>query len=124
MDVITSWQQQCEREAAYDKIIDSVRQDLAKQIATNFQISKVWSGHFGATGIDPKHLFAYFVVPLRSDVRLIKESPRWAAYRQQFLELIVAAGYPTSIINPEAPGLFSDQECEEEAAGNWHHFFK
>lgn len=124
MNLAPSWEQQREREAAFDKVVLPVREAMAVEISSEFGVGNVWSGHFGATGIDPKNLFAYFVVPTRDDVRRIRTSPWWAVHRQAFLERLTAAGYPTIVVSRETPGLFSEQECKEEADGNWYHFFK
>ena len=83
--------------------------------------AKVWSGHFGATGIDAKHLFVHFCPTNTSRCWCPDCLTKLARYRRGALEL---AGYPVSSLGQNWIGLFSQQACDEEVGGNWYHFFK
>ena len=35
-----------------------------------------------------------------------------------------AAGYPVDALQGDWLGLYSEEECQEQAGGNWYYFFK
>jgi hypothetical protein len=112
------------REQQFDAIVRPAVSATEIAIAEATNAAKVWGSHFGATGIDPKHLVVYFVLPTRAEVQRFKESEAWASIKANLLSILNAAGYPTSTLQEHWVGLFSEQECREEANGNWYHFFK
>jgi hypothetical protein len=118
------WEQQREREADFDKVVTPVREAMAGRLQDQLRLSRIWSGHFGATGIDPKHLFAYFVLPRRDDVVDLKASTSWSLVEREMQSGLASAGYPVATLESSWLGCFSQQECDEEAAGNWYHFLK
>jgi hypothetical protein len=118
------WTQQREREAAFDRVVTPVREEMAARLQSQLRLARVWSGHFGATGIDPKHLFVYFVLPRRDDVSNLKASTSWPLIESEMQAGLASAGFPVGDLRSSWLGCFSQQECDEEAAGNWYHFFK
>jgi hypothetical protein len=112
------------RERAWDNIVEPARKSMEARVSVASNGVRVWSGHFGATGIDPKYLFAYFVLPTRADVDALAASAEWPPIVDELQHKLAAAGYPVSSLGERWIGLFSQQACDEEAAGNWYHFFK
>ncbi len=117
------WKPHRDREAAFDRIVEPAHKRLAARLAAALDRA-VWSGHFGATGIDPKHLFVYVVLPRRSDVAGLAGSPRWERFKHETELDLAAAGYPVASLPSTWLGCFSQQECDERHGGNWYHFFK
>ncbi|MFV8580545.1 DUF6881 domain-containing protein, partial [Ralstonia pseudosolanacearum] len=118
------WERTRSREHGFDSIVEPARKDVEASVRSASNGTKVWSGHFGATGIDPKHLFIYFVLPTRADVDALTASPSWPAIVGELRHKLELAGYPVSSLGENWIGLFSQQACDEEVGGNWYHFFK
>jgi hypothetical protein len=85
---------------------------------------KVWFSHFGATGIDPKHLVIFGVLPTRAEVGGCINSGGWKRIQDAILQRLRAHDYPVESLGEERALLFSQEECDEEAKGNWYYFFK
>lgn len=81
-------------------------------------------GSFGAIGIDPKHLVIYVIVPRRSDVHRLQKSGLAKEIRERLLAELKAENYPLASLRSDVLGFYSQEECDEEAGGNWYHFFK
>lgn len=118
------WEQIRSRERAFDRIVEPARKRMEASVRSALSGAKVWSGHFGATGIDPKHLFVYFVLPTRADVDALTISPSWPAIAGELRQKLELAGYPVSSLGENWIRVFSQQACDEEVGGNWYHFFK
>ncbi|WP_143707368.1 hypothetical protein [Uliginosibacterium sp. TH139] len=112
------------KEAEFDSLIDPVVKNIAKEMSLLSGGLKVWGSHFGATGIDPKHLFVYFVLPTRADVISLTEAGKFKIVRSSLLTKLEECGYPVAALQDDWLGVFSEQECKEEANGNWYYFFK
>ncbi len=112
------------KEDAFDRLIVPAMKLTEVEISKTTNIAKVWGSHFGATGIDPQHLFIYFVLPTRVDVMYLKESSGWIDIKFNLLKQLELNGYPVSALREGWLGLFSEQECKEETNGNWYYFFK
>lgn len=112
------------KEAEFDSLIDPVVKTIAKDMSLVSGGLKVWGSHFGATGIDPKHLFVYFVFPTRADVISFKEAGKIEVVRSSLFTKLKENGFPVSALQDDWLGVFSEQECKEEANGNWYYFFK
>ena len=112
------------REAEFDAIIDPAVKAVAQDISLLSGGLKVWGSHHGATGVDPKHLFVYFILPTRTDVHDLKESGKIQVVRSSLLAKLQESGYPVGALKSDWLEFFSEQECKEEANGNWYHFFK
>lgn len=112
------------REEEFDRIIEPAVQTTTKEMGLLLGDLKVWGGHFGATGIDPKYLFVYLVLPTRNDVINFKESGQFVVARLSLFNKLEAGGYPVSTLQENWINVFSEQECQEEANGNWYYFFK
>ena len=120
----TWWEQSRAREAAFDEIIQPVRAKAAEMIERELGLSRVWGGHFGATGIHPRHLAAHLIVPMRADVDRLKASPLWDRIRDRLRADLQAGGHPVEALQGAWLECFSEQQCDEEADGNWYYFFK
>jgi hypothetical protein len=118
------WEEMRGKEREFDLIVEPARKSMEARVCSASDGCKVWSGHFGATGIDPKHLFAYFVLPTRADVDALAASSEWQVIVDEFRRSLEVRGYPVTLLKECWIGLFSQQACDEEAGGNWYHFFK
>jgi hypothetical protein len=85
---------------------------------------KFWFSHFGATGIDPKHLVIFGVLPTRAEVEACISSGGWKDVQEAILLRLCAHSYPVESLGEKRALLFSQEECDEEAKGNWYYFFK
>ena len=119
-----NWEQIRSRERAFDNIVEPARKSMEASVCSASSGAKVWSGHFGATGIDAKHLFVYFVLPTRADVDALTISASWPVIAGELRQKLELAGYPVSSLGENWLGVFSQQACDEEVGGNWYHFFK
>ena len=119
------WKLHKAREEAFDVKVKAALDDIKPVAIEATGIQKIWFSHFGATGIDPKHLFIFAILPKRSDVDACKASNGWKRIQEALFERLRAHGYPVeSLDENQACLLFSQQECDEEANGNWYYFFK
>jgi hypothetical protein len=112
------------REAKFDEMIRPAIKSAEGAIAAATNAVKVWGDHFGATGIDPKHLFVYFVLPTKKEVARFRQSPSWVSIKCALRTDLSIAGYPVSALRDAWVELYSEQQCQEVANGNWYHFFK
>lgn len=113
-----------EKEAALSAIVKPVLGQLEPMLSDALGGARVWSGHYGATGIDPVHLVVYVVVPRRADVSVLEDSGAWDRYCHRLREALGQGGYPVQSLPDRFTLLTSQQACDEEAGGNWYHFFK
>jgi hypothetical protein len=112
------------KEAAFDTMIKPATEKAQFQIARATEVAKVWGSHFGATGIDPKHLFIYFVLPTRKDVANFRQTINWVEIKSSLMRDLETNGFPVEVLQDDWVEIFSEQQCKEEANGNWYHFFK
>jgi len=112
------------REREFSRIVEAAAKPIEADIAAVTGVQKVWCGHFGATGIDPKHLFIYFVLPARDHVAQLRMSAVWDSIKAQLRQRLDDYGYPVAALQEHWVDLFSQEECDDVADGNWYHFFK
>ena len=113
-----------EREAALTAVVKPVLARLEPMLSDAIGGARVWSGHFGATGIGPKYLVVYAVAPTRALADALVASGAWEQYCVALREGLDAGGYPVDALCEPFTFLTSQQACDEEAGGNWYHFFK
>jgi hypothetical protein len=118
------WKEIDARERQLTLIVEPARKSFEGDVARAAGAASAWSGHFGATGIDPRHLLVYFVVPTRSQVDAVLDSDAWTRIRSGFLARLAADGFPVDSLDAGSIRIFSQQACDEEHQGNWYHFFK
>ena len=80
--------------------------------------------HVGAIGIAPFNIYIFCVVPSKELAGTLKVSGTWNEIRDAILSGLNEEGYPTDGINREDIGLYSQEECDEKADGNWYYFLK
>lgn len=118
------WRERDQREEALTRIVAPVRTSLEPVVSKAIGGHRVWSGHFGATGISPEHLVVYFVVPTRAHVEALRATGTWDDVCARLHAGLGQGGYPVEMLRPPYTVLTSQQACDEEAGGNWYHFFK
>jgi hypothetical protein len=80
--------------------------------------------HLGAIGIAPSNIYIFCVVPSNKLVGELKSRGIWSSIEEAILSDLQQSGYPTDGIGRENIGLYSQEECNEKADGNWYYFFK
>ena len=111
------------RKALEPLIVPAIKATEA-DVAALAKGKKVWGGHHGAIGIHPKHLYVYFVLPKRRDVADLKRLADWPKIQVVLKLRMSAAGYPVDALQGDWLGLYSEEECQDQAHGNWYAFFK
>jgi tetratricopeptide (TPR) repeat protein len=107
-----------------DEQIGSCVKQVAGLLSEAAGGTKVWGSHFGPTSLDPNHLLVYFVFPGRADVSAAQESHAWADAKRHLRDMLKAAGVSAERLQSYRVELYSEEQCKEEANGNWYHFFK
>lgn len=107
----------------FEGVVVPATQTAEREIALATRASRVWGSHFGATGIHPRFLFIYFVLPTREEVCRFRVSTTWAGIKERLRANLDANGYPISALQEDWVGLYSEQECKERSGGSWYHFF-
>jgi hypothetical protein len=118
------WKPQRAREEALSVNIKAALADVKPLAMEVTACPSLWFSHFGATGIDPKYLVVFGVLPARADVDACLASGGWKRVQEAIFQSMRAHGYPVESLGEERALLFSQQACDEEAKGNWYYFFK
>ncbi|MDH5204274.1 MAG: hypothetical protein OEY75_00995 [Hylemonella sp.] len=107
----------------FEGVVVPATQAAEREIALATRASRVWGSHFGATGIHPRFLFIYFVLPTREEVCRFRVSTAWTEIKERLRVNLEVNGYPISVLQENWVDLFSEQECKEKSDGSWYHFF-
>lgn len=114
-----------QREKEYKALVWQALKLVLAQIAThNHNLAEIEAHILGSVGTSGERLYIYAVLPSRENVVNALDSDEWKNFQQKLATELASVGYPTQNLPAEWIHLFSQEECNEVANGNWYYFFK